>query len=313
MTKQAQGWLELVERGTSAGLWFLVVLSTGLGRTVGRAFLRLLVPYYVFFHGQARRASRSYLERIHGQADLRMIHDHLLRFAQCSLDRLFFVRGQTEEFEIHRHGGEQLDALVREQRGALLIGAHLGSFEAMQRLGEAHAWPLNIVGFFRNSRTFTSVLERLNPRMNARLIALTPESIDFVLEIRDRIGRGEFVALLADRTMPQSRLAEVEFLGSPAAFPTGPYLLAAALGCPVYLTFGLHTPPNRYDLYGELFAERVVLPRQGRDEALRQLALCYAKRLEHYCRLAPDNWFNFYDFWGPAKQTRSHPAMPPVV
>jgi predicted LPLAT superfamily acyltransferase len=23
----------------------------------------------------------------------------------------------------------------------------------------------------------------------------------------------------------------------------------------------------------------------------------YADRLEHYCRVAPYNWFNFYDFW----------------
>jgi predicted LPLAT superfamily acyltransferase len=24
----------------------------------------------------------------------------------------------------------------------------------------------------------------------------------------------------------------------------------------------------------------------------------YVARLEHYCRAAPFNWFNFYDFWG---------------
>ena len=29
------------------------------------------------------------------------------------------------------------------------------------------------------------------------------------------------------------------------------------------------------------------------DEAFQR----YADRLEHYCRLATDNWFNFYDFW----------------
>jgi len=23
----------------------------------------------------------------------------------------------------------------------------------------------------------------------------------------------------------------------------------------------------------------------------------YADRLTHYCRLAPYNWFNFFDFW----------------
>jgi predicted LPLAT superfamily acyltransferase len=65
----------------------------------------------------------------------------------------------------------------------------------------------------------------------------------------------------------------------------------------VLLTFGLHRPPNRYELYCEPFAEQVLLPRAQREEALREHVQRFASRLEHYCRLAPDNWFNFYDFW----------------
>lgn len=296
--QRSQGWTEMAERGTAAGIWLLATMVTGLGRAPARTVLRGLAPYYLLFHGPARRASRDYLRRIHGRASLRMVHDHILRFAQCSLDRLIFVRGRSEGFEIHRHGEEHLDELNRSGRGALLAGAHLGSFEAMQRLAEAHGLPINIVGYFRNARIITSVLERLNPRMNARLVELDPENIDFILEIRDRIEQGELVALLADRVLPGGRSVEVDFLGDRAALPTGPYLLAATLGCPIYLTFALHTPPNRYDLYCEPFAERVTLTRRGRDEALGDLAQRYAQRLEHYCRLAPDNWFNFYDFWG---------------
>ena len=75
------------------------------------------------------------------------------------------------------------------------------------------------------------------------------------------------------------------------------FLLAAALKCPVYLVFGLYFEPNRYELFCEPFAERIELPRKGRHEALAQVVQSYAQRLEHYARLAPDNWFNFYDFW----------------
>jgi predicted LPLAT superfamily acyltransferase len=41
----------------------------------------------------------------------------------------------------------------------------------------------------------------------------------------------------------------------------------------------------------------VVLPRKDREAALREHVQRYVERLEHYCRLQPDNWFNFYDFW----------------
>jgi predicted LPLAT superfamily acyltransferase len=69
------------------------------------------------------------------------------------------------------------------------------------------------------------------------------------------------------------------------------------LRCPIYLTFGIYTAPDRYDLYCEPFAESVTLPREQRDAILAQLAQRYADELAERCRLAPDNWFNFYDFW----------------
>ena len=86
-------------------------------------------------------------------------------------------------------------------------------------------------------------------------------------------------------------------MGGRIELPTGPYVLASVLKCPIYLTFGLYQAPNRYDLYCEPFADDIVLPRGDREPALRALAQRYAERLEHYCRLAPDNWFNFADTW----------------
>jgi predicted LPLAT superfamily acyltransferase len=36
---------------------------------------------------------------------------------------------------------------------------------------------------------------------------------------------------------------------------------------------------------------------RDRDSMTRHVLQRYAERLEHYCRIAPYNWFNFYDFW----------------
>jgi len=65
----------------------------------------------------------------------------------------------------------------------------------------------------------------------------------------------------------------------------------------VILAFGVYRGGNRYDLHMEVFAERIDLPRGRREEALRDYVQQYATRLEHYARLAPYNWFNFYDYW----------------
>jgi len=83
------------------------------------------------------------------------------------------------------------------------------------------------------------------------------------------------------------------------------FALAAVLGCPVYLTFAVYSRPNRYDLYCEPFAEKLEAPRGQRSAILTASVERYAARLEHYCRMAPDNWFNFFDFWGDARAGRT--------
>src|SRR5262249_45648099 len=140
------------------------------------------------------------------------------------------------------------------------------------------------------------VLGKLNPALGATLISVEP-GLDFVLKLKERVEGGEMVAVLADRVGLGERSAEVPFLGGPVSFPSGPHLLAAALRCPVYLTFGLFREPNRYHIYCEPFAERIELPRASREAAARVSVQRFAQRLEHYCLLAFDNWFNFYDYW----------------
>jgi predicted LPLAT superfamily acyltransferase len=43
--------------------------------------------------------------------------------------------------------------------------------------------------------------------------------------------------------------------------------------------------------------ERIAWERASRDAVIAEHAQRYAQRLEHYLRLAPLQWFNFYRFW----------------
>jgi predicted LPLAT superfamily acyltransferase len=63
------------------------------------------------------------------------------------------------------------------------------------------------------------------------------------------------------------------------------------------LAFGLYRGGNRYDLHFDPFSDGLVIERSRRAEALAEILQRFADRLAHYARLAPYNWFNFYDFW----------------
>ena len=109
---------------------------------------------------------------------------------------------------------------------------------------------------------------------------------------------GALIAILGDRTQPGAKTVEVDFLGAKAQLPAGPYILAAMLRIPVYFTAGIYKGGNHYDLYCIPFAERVVLDRRDRLASIQRYAQQYADLMAEFARKAPDNWFNFYDFWG---------------
>jgi predicted LPLAT superfamily acyltransferase len=290
-------WLTVAERGSVFAIQLIVWIATALGRATARFFLRFVALYYVVFHPAGRRAARDYLERMFGRASLRMEYRQILRFAEVLLDRAFIVAGKEQYFTFTSNGHEHLDRLAAEGRGAILLGAHLGSFEAMRMRADREALRINVLGHFRNARMLNSVLEKLNPNANARVISIDDNNAHFVLDIRNRVRAGDMIGVLGDRIGLDARAARVQFLGADASFPTGPYMLASLLRCPIYLTFGLYRAPNHYDLYCEPFEEQVSLPRENREEALAAYAQRFASRLEHFARLAPDNWFNFFDFW----------------
>lgn len=300
MAGETSTWLSAGERGTVLGIRFVLWLSTRLGRWPARQVMRLLAAWYFLFDRSARRASADYLRRLHGtEPSRRAVYRHLLTFAHVTLDRLFMLRGDTRHFEFTRTGHDHVATLARERTGAIFLGAHLGSVEAMRANAEDFQIPINILGYFANAKMINAVFEGLNADIAARVIHIEPGSVGFILEAKARLADGELVALLGDRVGLNDNAVTAHFLGAPARFAAGPFTMAAVLKCPVYLTVALYTAPNRYALYCEPFAERIVLPREDRETALRAYAQRYADRLEAWCREAPENWFNFFDFWAP--------------
>ncbi len=291
-------WLSQGERGAIWGIRLTAWLVRTLGRRPVRIVVRGIAAYYTLFDATARRSSRAWLTRVHGRpARLVDVYRHVLCFAQVVLDRLLFASGRVEGLEINRTGTHALEDQAATGEGAFLIGAHLGSMEAMRAEGQNQKLPIVVIGHFENARMINSVLEGLNPDLAARLVHAGGDPVELAIQLKDQIARGGLVAVTADRIGLNEKSVEVDFFGAKAAFATGPFLLASVLKCPTYLVFGLYFEPNRYELFCEPFERRIELPRARRQAALREVVGRYARRLEHYCLRAPDNWFNFFDFW----------------
>jgi predicted LPLAT superfamily acyltransferase len=118
-----------------------------------------------------------------------------------------------------------------------------------------------------------------------------------MMRVEERLREGHFVGVLADRGLGGETQASVPFLGAPAAFPVGPFRMIAVLNRPAVLMFGLHRGDRQYDIYFERLIDRIEAGPAARAKLVEAAMEHYVRRLEHYCRLNPYNWFNFYRFW----------------
>ncbi|TCV87471.1 LpxL/LpxP family acyltransferase [Sulfurirhabdus autotrophica] len=293
----APEWVTRPERSNALAIRFIVWVALKMGRSAARLLLYPICLYFMIFSGDARKASRNYLQKALGRKPgLRDLFRHVHAFASTILDRVFLFNNQFDLFDVRVHGQEVMDDMIASKQGCFLLGAHMGSFEIIRSLGrESIAPSVSMVMYEENAKKLNAVLNAINPDLVMQVIALG--KIDSMFKVEDALARGGFVGMLADRTIEGEGTVPCDFFGEQANLSTGPFRIAMMLKQPIVLMFGLYQGGNQYDIYFERFADISQVERSQRTFALEQALKQYTGRLEHYCRLFPYNWFNFYDFW----------------
>jgi predicted LPLAT superfamily acyltransferase len=303
-------WADRQERSNLALLRFMTWVSLRFGRRAGRVLLRVIAAYFVVFSPSARRASRAYLNRALGRhAGWRDGYRHVFSFASTIHDRIYLLNERFDLFDIRTHGVEHVEAALAQGHGAFLMGAHLGSFEVVRAIGRAQPHiRVAITMYEENARKINAILAAVNPAAQHDVIGLG--KVDAMLKVRERLDGGSLVGMLADRTLRQAgdTLKERSFLGADASFPLGPLHMAAVLKRPVIFMTGLYRGGNRYDIHFETLADFSQTGRADRAAAVDAALSRYVALLEHYCRAAPYNWFNYFDFWQAQSAEQAEPS-----
>lgn len=290
-------WMRQKERGSLTLLRFMTWLSLTLGRRLTRPVVALIALYFLITAGEARRASASYLARcLDRPATWRDLYRHVHAFASTVHDRVYLLNDRVELFDIRPTGHAAVDQLNGGQgQGLLLLGAHLGSFEALRALARHHGQrQLSVAMYLENARQIQDTLAAINPAAAPDIIALG--QLEAILTLHQRLKEGRMVGMLADRAAGSDQYIEMPFLGGRAHFPCGPFRLAVMLKQPIFFMTGLYQGGRRYDLHFEALPLDPTLG-QDREAQIHALMAQYVAQLERHCRAAPYNWFNFYDFW----------------
>lgn len=292
-------WKQRPEGGGLFAIWLIRTVARLGGRRVARSLLWPITFYFLLLRGPERRASRAYLARVLPVApNLLHVARHIHTFASTILDRVFLLSGQLDRFDFVVEGLAGLETQLDRGKGVLVLGSHLGSFDALRVIATRRPdVRVRVLLDKAHNPAMQQLLDALNPLLARDIIDAGQPGPAVVLAMKEALDEGALVAMLADRTAPGESGVEAQILGDTARFPAAPWLIAGVLQMPVTLAFGLYRGGNRYELVFEPLSDGLSLPRHERHQALAGLVQTYAARLQHHARRAPYNWFNFYDFW----------------
>ncbi len=301
---RAGHWAGQRERGSFLLMKFTAAAARRLGRRALSPLLHLIVLYFFLFGSKARRSIHEYQQQLahwSGRAELqpsrRTVFRQFMAFADSLLDKLDVWRGALGMQQIELIDPANLHGQLRGGRGQMLVGAHLGNLEVCRALAElGEQVQMNVLVHTKHAEQFNRLLSDAGAS-HLRLIQVSELDPGIMLQLSERLERGEWLAIAGDRVaLHGGRNVRVDFLGRPAAFPQGPWLLAGLLRCRLNLLSCLKVE-GRYRVALEPFAEQIQWKRGERDAVIRDWVQRYAERLGQRCLEAPYQWFNFYPFW----------------
>jgi len=306
----ATHWANLTEHTFVTGIRVLFWIYRVLGRLPFLVCLYPVVVYYWATRKDARRASLAYLQRLESSKGAlghtpgwRDTLRHFLAFADTILDKLLAMSGALAGQALRTVGEEGLIELGRQGRGAVIVTGHVGCMELCRVSAERHRGVrLNVLVHTVHAERFNRMLQRLHPDSDVRLIQVTEVNPATAILLADKVAQGEFVAIAGDRVpVGHGMTVPAMFLGEEARWPVGPYVLAALLKCPLYAMVCVREAANvgapSYVLRTHCLADRLVLPRHARVQAMTDCAQQFANWMEDVLVRSPWAWFNFFSFW----------------
>ena len=303
-------WSTIKEAGFLGGMrWMLKAYRLG-GQKLFKPLLVPVIAYFYLSNRSARTASKEYFSTLKTFSpktyrQLGYCHilplKHLWSFGVVLLDKLAVWMGHITLADVTLHNSQHIETLLQQKRGAILLISHLGNFEICRALNKRHNnMKLTVLVHTKHAPKFNELLHQYDKvdNSNLELLQVTEINTATAMQLSERIEQGGFIAIAGDRIAvdnPQSSNF-IDFLGRPARFPRGPFILAIILKAPIISLQCIHLK-GRYHIYFDRISSAMNNTRKNREQLIQQLSEDFVALLQHYCLLAPLQWFNFYHFW----------------
>lgn len=278
-------------RGGKIGNAIFVHTIRLFGVRCAYVLLAFVAVYFIPFAPKATKAIWSYNRKRLGYGRIRSVIElymHYFVFGQTLIDKIALKSGMKDRFHFIFDNYERFLEIINGDQGVIMIGAHVGCWEAGSVFFGDYGKKINIVMFDVERQEIREVLEKESKDSNYKIIPVNQGSIEALLQIKIALNEGEYVCFNGDRHIDKATAVEKDFLGGKSHFPIGPFRIAAKCRVPVVFYYSVREKECSYR-----FMFKEVTGKIDADALLDT----YVKSLEGTVNAYPRQWFNFYEFW----------------
>jgi KDO2-lipid IV(A) lauroyltransferase len=241
---------------------------------------------------EARRNAKENMRRVLGPGATKREVNRAARRAFRNLGRYGadFVRAHRRlEGKVAFTGWENIDKVLEEGKGAILVSLHMGSWELGAMTVASRRYPLNVVVDKVYNERFSQWVQRMRTKFGMKVIAVKEGMPQLLKTLR----RNEVVAILMDA--PRLANIKVRFCGSQAKVPGGPAALALRTGAKIIPATFLRVPGNRFQ--GHFLEPLHFEPSGDFSRDVQELSQRIMDTLEQVVKRYPEQWFMFRHMW----------------
>jgi predicted LPLAT superfamily acyltransferase len=265
---------------------------------VGPAYflLRFVVLYYFLFSWRASRQIYSLYHHRLGYGRMRSVfklYRNYYLLGQSIIDKVVVMSGIKNKFTYDFDGEENLRHIVAQQKGGLLLSAHIGNWDIAGHLFKRLDTIINIVIFDGEQEKIKEWMNSVTGKKSVKFIIIKND-LSHIYQVSDALENNELVCMHADRFLEGNKTFTANFLGEKARFPMGPFALASGFKVPVSYVFAVKESSRHYHFFASSIKDHA---NTNKEIMMQEMLNDFIKEMEVKVKQYPEQWFNYYNFW----------------
>ena len=213
----------------------------------------------------------------------------LSNFGHCLAEGLAAAGDGPPDFRYTVESREHLVRARDEKKGAVLVTAHVGSWDVAGSVMNLRGFDLAIAMAPERDPAARAISDEARARTGVKVIHVGDDPLAALPLVR-HVRSGGAVALQIDRVPPGMRAYPARLFGRPWTVPFGPFQLAQVTGAPIIPVFTARLGFVHHLVHAD---PPIHVPKRASPLEMQNAIAATTSAVETFIRRFPTQWFHF--------------------